>query len=398
MAFVKPSDRQQLLTRQVAVIGVGDTDYAEDYRRTRAGQPATDGYGYATLAFRRALADSGIAKSRIDGLVVGPSLAYERTAELLGLDVSYGHTADAGNAVVQAAFAIVTGMASTVAVVYGNDHLAAGVQYGGVHAMGGEKVLPYVYYAPWGLTAQGSFYAMTTRAYFEHSGLTSRELGEVAVAQRMHAQLNDNAVMRRPLTIDDYLASREIVSPLRLFDYTIINDGGVAMIITSAQDAARNHADRAVVVAGMAKADLNVDATSMRPRLTNFYRPAQTVVAENLFNMVGYGPEAIDAVQIYDSFSVHIPMVLAGMDYTTDADVGKLLASGALRPGGRLPVNTGGGHLSESYMQGWNHQVESVRQLRGEAGARQVPNASRIQYFSEAAGKLTTIIYEGPAA
>lgn len=398
MAFVKPSGRQQLLARQVAVIGVGDTDYGEDYRRTRAGQPATDGYGYAALAFRRALADSGTDKSSIDGLVTGPSLAYERAAEVLGLDVSYGHTADAGNAVIQAAFAIVTGMASTVAVVYGNDQRAAGVQYGGVDAMGGDKVLPYVYYAPWGLTAQGSFYAMTTRAYFEHSGLRPRELGEVAVAQRMHAQLNDNAVMREPLTIEDYLASREIVSPMHLYDYTIINDGGVAMIITSAQDAARHHSGRAVLVAGMAKADLNADASSLRPRLTNFYRPAQAVVAENLFNMVGYGPEAINAVQIYDSFSIHIPMVLAGMGYTTDSDVGTLLASGALRPGGRLPVNTGGGHLSESYMQGWNHQVESVRQLRGETGARQVPDASRIQYFSEAAGKLTTIIYERPGA
>jgi acetyl-CoA acetyltransferase len=398
MAFVKPSDRQQSLSRQVAVIGVGNTDYGRDYRRNRADKPTTDGYGYATLAFQRALADSGIDKSQIDGLIVGPTLAYERTSELLGLDVSYGHTGDAANSVIQAAFAILTGMASTVAVVYGNDQLAAGVQYGGVQAMGGESVLSYVYFSPWGLTSQGALYALTARAYFEHSGLTSRELGEVAVAQRMHAQLNDNAVMRKPLTLEDYLASREIVSPLHLFDYTIINDGGVAMIITSTEDALRHQPDRAVVVAGMAKADLNADATSMRPRLTNFYRPAHATVAENLYNVVGYGPEAMNAVQIYDSFSIHIPMALAGMGYTSDADVGKLLASGALRPGGRLPVNTGGGHLSESYMQGWNHQVESVRQLRGEAGARQVPNASRIQYLGDAAGKVATIIYERPGA
>src|SRR5580692_862303 len=100
MAFVKPSDRQQLMARQVAVIGVGDTDYAEDYRRTRVGQSTTDGYGYATLAFRRALADAGIDKAGIDGLIVGPTLAYERTAEVLGLDVSYGQKADAANAVI----------------------------------------------------------------------------------------------------------------------------------------------------------------------------------------------------------------------------------------------------------------------------------------------------------
>jgi acetyl-CoA acetyltransferase len=264
--------------------------------------------------------------------------------------------------------------------------------------MGGDRFLSYVYYAPWGLTSQGAIYALVTRRYMEETGLTSAQLGEVAVAERMFASLNPDAVMRAPINIEDYLASRPIVEPLRLLDYTIINDGGVAMIITSAELASAHGSGRAVTVAGIARSDLNTDATTFRPRLLDYYHAGHAKAAARIYDLVGYGPSDIDAVQIYDSFSVHVPIALAGFGFARDCDVGELMATGALRPGGRLPVNTSGGHLSESYMQGWNHQVEAVRQLRGEAGARQVPGARRIQYIADSAGKILTVVYEGAGA
>jgi hypothetical protein len=101
----------------------------------------------------------------------------------------------------------------------------------------------------------------------------------------------------------------------------------------------------------------------------------------------------MDFLQVYDSFSVHLPIALDGFGFCAPGEAAGLARSGATGPGGALPINTSGGHLSESYMQGWNHQIETVRQLRGEAGARQVPDARHGQYISDVAGKVASIVY-----
>ena len=386
----------EALAGQVSVVGVGETQYADDWRKARAGQQCDDSYGYGQRAFARALADAGLTKGDIDGLIVGPTLAYERTAEVLGLDVHWGGQADAAMSIVSAASAIVTGLADCIALVYGNDQKTAAVQYGGPAAMGGDSFLSYVYYAPWGFTSQGGLYALLTQRYMSLTGLTDRGLGEVAVAQRMFSSVNDNAVMRQRIDIDEYLASRYIVEPLRLYDYTIINDGGVALILMSTERARARGTGREVAIRGVGRSDLNVDATSLRPRLLDFYHGAHAEAAATVYEVASCGPEDIDALQVYDSFSCHVPLALTGFGFCSDDDVDAYLRSGALRPGGRLPVNTSGGHLSESYMQGWNHQVEAVRQLRGEAGDRQVTDARLVQYVSDVAGKVVTLVYEGP--
>lgn len=387
---------KETLAGQVAIVGVGETDYAADWRKARAGVPCDDSYGYGQRAFVRALADAGLVKEDIDGLIVGPTLAYERTAEVLGLDVHWGGQADAAMSIVSAASAIATGLADCVALVYGNDQKTAAVQYGGPAAMGGDSFLSYVYYAPWGFTSQGGLYALLTQRYMALTGLTERGLGEVAVAQRMFSSANENAVMRKRIDIEEYLASRYIVEPLHLYDYTIINDGGVALILTSTERARARATGREVVIRGVGRSDLNVDATSLRPRLLDFYHGAHAEAAATLYESASCGPEDIDALQVYDSFSCHVPLALTGFGFCSDDDVDAYLRSGALRPDGRLPVNTSGGHLSESYMQGWNHQVEAVRQLRGEAGDRQVSRARLVQYVSDVAGKVVGLVYEGP--
>jgi len=386
----------QALAGQVSVVGVGDTDYADDWRRARERQVCDDSYGYAQRAFVRALADAGLTKNDVDGLIVGPTLAYERTAEVLGLDVNWAGQADAAMSIISAASAIVTGLADCVALVYGNDQKSAAVQYGGPAAMGGESFLSYVYYAPWGFTSQGGLYALLTQRYMARTGLTERGLGEVAVAQRMFSSVNGNAVMRKRIDIQEYLTSRYIVEPLHLYDYTIINDGGVALILMSTERARAQGTGRAVSIRGVGRRDLNVDATSLRPRLLDFYHQGHAEAAATVYEVASCGPEDIDALQVYDSFSSHVPLALTGFGFCSDDDIDGYLRSGAIRPGGRLPVNTSGGHLSESYMQGWNHQVEAVRQLRGEAGDRQVTDARLVQYVSDVAGKVVSLVYEGP--
>jgi acetyl-CoA acetyltransferase len=380
------------LSKVAAVVGVGHTDWRGDYKRVRAGEKPRDSNGYAALAFKQALADAGLGVDDIDGLIVGPTTPYERMGEILGIDARWGGQADAMLAVIQACMAIKSGLAEVVALVYGNNQRSGAVNYGGDNAAGGGSFLSYVYHAPWGLTSQGALYAMMFRRYMEQTGLKASELAQVAVAQRLAASLNPNAVMQERISVDDYLASAFVCEPLHLYDYCLINDGGVALILAEAGRAKKIRTDPAVIH-GVGRYDLNKGATSLEPRLTNFYLPAQRKVAEQVFNMAGVGPEDMSCLQVYDSFSCHVPLALEGYGYCEVGEVGRFMTETGISLEKGLPVNTSGGHLSESYMQGWNHQVEAVRQLRGICGARQVPDCRYVHYSSDVAGKAVSIIY-----
>jgi acetyl-CoA acetyltransferase len=376
----------------VAIAGVGDTDYARDYRAPKETPPTRDSYSFALSAFQRALDDAGIDRSDVDGLVAGPTLAGERLGEILGLNVRWAAQGDAVNAVILAAMAIHAGLAECIALVYGNAQRSIGTKYGGDSTYGSDKFLAYSYYGPWGMTSQGALYAIMAQRYMALHGFTSSQLAEVAVSQRRFAQLNPNAVMQSAVSVDDYLASRFICEPLRLLDYCLINDGGVAMILTTAERA-RKMAKPPVLVAGIGKSDLNRDATSLKPRLLDFYHSGHSEASAQVFGMAGVGPADVDTVQIYDSFSPHILFALEGFGFCPYGEAGGFIANGAIGPGGKLPVNTSGGHLSESYMQGWNHQVEAIRQLRGECGRRQIGHARHALYISDVAGKVASLLY-----
>jgi acetyl-CoA acetyltransferase len=379
------------LRDDVAIVGVGDTDYAADYARARKGAAYQDCYGYAAQAFDRALDDAGLTRADIDGLIVGPTISSERTGEILALNPSWSGQADAVNAVLQGAIALHAGVAECVALVYGNDQRTAGTQYGGPTARG-EQFLSYVYYAPWGMTSQGALYAMMARRYMELHGLKPEELAEVALAQRRFAQLHPNAVMREPLDIETYLSAKYICDPLRIFDYCMVNDGGVALIMTTAERAKKMR-KKPVLISGIGRSEVNTNATSLWPRLIDFYHSGHRQAARDVYDMAGIGPQDVDVVGIYDSFSPHVVFALEGFGFFEPGEFGRFAASGTLGPGGKCPVNTSGGHLSESYMQGWNHQVELVRQLRLEAGERQVAGAEVGQYISDVAGKAISIMY-----
>ena len=378
--------------RVAAVVGVGHSDWVSDWHRVRAGERPDDCYGYAASAFRNALADAGMTRDQIDGLIVGPTTAYERMAEVLAMNVRWGDQADAVLSVVQACMAIETGRADVVALTYGNDQRSVGTQYGGPQAMGGDAFLSYIYHAPWGMTSQGALYALMFRRYAELNGITERDLGHVAVAQREGSSRNPNAFQRKPISLEDYMAAPYITEPLRLFDYCLINDGGVALIIAEA-GLAKRLSPRPVFIEAVGRYDLNAGATSLEPRLTDFYRPAQQAVAEQIFGGTGLDPTDIDVLQVYDSFSVHVPLALEGYGYCGVGESGKFMREQGIGLSGRLPTNTSGGHLSESYMQGWNHQIECVRQARGECGDRQIADCRRVHYTSDVAGKAVSIIY-----
>jgi acetyl-CoA acetyltransferase len=261
--------------------------------------------------------------------------------------------------------------------------------------MGGGMMLSYVYFAPWGLTSQGALYALMQRRYMALYDASERDLGQVAVAQRAWASANPLAIMTQPITLEDYLAANYIAEPLRLYDYCLINDGGVAIIVAE-QERARRMSHRAVPIAAIGRADMNEEATSLKPRLMDFYRPAQKRAAQAVYDMAGIGPQDMDGMLIYDSFSCHVPFALEGFGFCGYGEAGRFIEETGIGPGGKLPVNSHGGHLSESYMQGWSHQLEAVRRLRGEAPGTQYRRADHIQYVSDVGGKVFSLIYGKP--
>jgi acetyl-CoA acetyltransferase len=391
-------ERLRPLRNTVAVVGVGETDYQADYRRGPAGSAmekgmgAVDSYTLAARAFRRALDDAGLRKEEIDGLVAGGPVAHERLSEILGLNPSWGISGDAPRGVIEAVQAINAGLCTTVALVYGNAQRSMNTQYGGPQAMGGEGILSYVYYAPWGMTSQGALYAMMFKRHQLVYGTTEEQLAAVSIAFRRHASLNPNAVMQTPITTEEYLAARYIVEPLRLYDYCLINDGGVSLILRRA-DMARDLRHPPILVSGFGWSELNVDATQLRPRIKDFYYPAHRAVAAQVYPMAGVTHPDIDVYATYDSFSVHLLFGLEGFGFCGEGEGGAFIQDGRIELGGALPCNTSGGMLSESYMQSWNHQVELVRQLRGGLGPRQVQNARVGQYVHDVAGKCLSLIY-----
>lgn len=391
--------RLRALSNSVAVVGVGETDYAKDYRggyrpgaRERGVPGELDSYGLAAKAFRRALDDSGLNKTEIDGLCSAGTVAHERLCEILGIDPGWGYSGNAARCVIESVQAVNAGLCRTVALVYGNAQRSMNTQYGGPRASGGDSNLAYVYYAPWGLTSQGALYALMFRRYQLRYGMTEEQLAAIPVAFRRHASLNPNAIMRDPITKGEYLASRYIVEPLRIFDYCLVNDGGVALILRRA-DMARNLKQPPILVSGFGWSELNTGTTQLRHRMRDFYRPAHEAVAAQVYPMAGMTQKDIDVFSTYDSFSVHLLFSLEGFGFCGEGEAGDFIQDGRIEIGGELPCNTSGGMLSESYMQSWNHQVELVRQLRGGLGPRQVANARVGQYVYDASGKCQSLIY-----
>ena len=372
-------DDTRSLSDKVAVIGVGTTAYGSF--------PDTDEYGLAARAFRTAIADCGIGKNEIDGLLVCRIPYYARMGEVLGIDPRWTltmppHGRMSGMGIIEATLALAAGQAKYVALLYANIGRSRRVNYGGEEA-------PSVW-DPFGFTSPGGAHALMFRRHMELYGTTTRQLAEVPVAFRHHAGLTPGAVMKAPITIDDHEAARPIVAPLRLLDYCLINDGAVCMILTTA-DRARDTKQRPVLVSGFG----GKDAFS-RSAISNFdfgfWNDEVEAAGRQAYGMAGVSHADVDALMCYDNFSPTVLFGLEGLGFCPRGEAGRFVEGGALRLGGRLPTNTDGGHLSNSYMQGWALNVEAVRQLRGTCGDRQVRDAEVIQYV-QATPCSRTIIY-----
>ncbi len=355
------------LSGKAAIVGAG---------ATRQGRlPGETALTLGIEAFKRALDDAGLAKQDIDGVLTMPgttspegSLHYLRFGEATGINARYTASltmggSSAGALVQMAALAIQAGLASTVACVFGDTARTGGVKFN--RASGGE-----VPWSHWGMTGAAANSALAADRHMHVYGTTSRQLAEVAVACRHHASLNPDAVMRDPITIDDHQASRWIVRPLRLLDCCLISDGGVCIIVTSTERA-RDLRHPPAVIAGCGQAYTAQTLECERW----WYVPHQRRALQDAFRMAGLVPDDIDVAQLYDNFTISVILWLEHAGFCKEGEGGLFVEGGRIRLGGELPVNTAGGNLSESYMEGWLHIVEGVRQIRGSCGARQVAGA-----------------------
>ena len=346
----------------VAIVGVGETDYSRNSGRTEL--------TLALQAIQAALNDAGIEPRDVDGLMkwwVDTSLEAEVAANLGIRDLAWwGEINQAGNVgaalVAHAAAAIHAGLAQTI-VVYRGVNGRSGRRYGRGDVTGQRGRGGGAFTEPYGLLTPQHGLAMTARRRMYETGIASRHFGMQAVAQRRHANRNPRATFHdRPLTLQEHQASRFIVEPFHLFDCCLETDGGGALVLTSAE--------RARELANGRPLALIRAAAQSGPGVG----PAAARTGKRLFDMAGIGREDIDVVQIYDHFG---PFVLFALeDYGFVPDAARLVEDGGTsQEGGRLPVNTSGGHLSEAYLQGMNHLIEATRQVRGESTA-QVPNVS----------------------
>jgi acetyl-CoA acetyltransferase len=357
------------------IVGVGLSDYPI--------APHLDEPQHHVLAFRRALEDSGLRKQDIDGyMCAGGSMpavdAAASMAEYLGIQHRWlDGTMTGGSSfeyyVQHAVAAIEQGHCDTVLMTYGSNLLSRQGRTLGTRGFRGAGEVtpgPAQYEAPYGNVLVGA-YAMIAQRHMAQFGTTSEQLAEIAVAVREHAQMNPNARYRDPLTVDDVLASRMVADPLHLLDCCAITDGGGAVLITTAERA-RDLRQTPVSVLGAAAAQTHWNIS----QLSDFTRSAVATCGPAALAMAGVTVDEVDVVQLYDSFTITVLMILEDMGFCAKGDGGPFVEQGTLRPGGSLPLNTDGGGLSSCHpgMRGIFLLIEAVRQLRHDAGPAQVPD------------------------
>jgi acetyl-CoA acetyltransferase len=333
---------------------------------------------FAAEAVRLAVADAGLRLADVDGLLTssgvsgGISIDLQRDLGLTELRLlshmqSYGSTA--GAMVQFASMAVQSGMASVVACVFADSPLqperSAGAAYGSRRAPAGWWGL----LGASGVVGANPMYALAARRHMERYGTTSEQLGHIAVAQRAWAALNPAAQLREPITLADHQESRWIVEPFHLLDCCLVSNGGIAVIVTTA-DRAAALAQPPVHVLGWAQSH---PGRYLRRDPEFGLVSGAASAGPAALAMAGIDLADVDVVELYDCYTFTVLLTLEDYGFCPKGEGGPFAASGVLGPAGKLRLNTGGGQLSGYYMWGMTPLSEAVMQARGQAGARQAP-------------------------
>ncbi|MCZ8108267.1 MAG: acetyl-CoA acetyltransferase [Burkholderiales bacterium] len=365
------------MKREAVIVGVGDVPL-KDGRVVGGGSVLQ----VQARAAKAALDDARIPMRDVDGLLVaglwgvpGPGqLPSVTLGEYLGIFPRFADTTNIGGSafeahVAHAAMAIEAGYCDVALIVYGSMQKSERSR-----TLGGRPpVLTMQFENVWGIPQPVGGYALAAQRHMHEFGTTQEQLAEIAVATRKWAALNPAATMRDPLTIDDVMASMPISDPLKLLDCCLVTDGAGAVVMTTA-DNARAHGSRMIHVRGYGEAHTHwsIGAMPDLARLT-----AAEMSSRRAFEMAGIDRAAIDVVECYDSFTITVLMTLEALGFCKPGEGGAFVSGQRTAPGGPFPLNTNGGGLSYCHpgMYGIFLLVEAVRQLRGDAGDRQVAGA-----------------------
>lgn len=341
------------------------------------GMGVAQGYEAIDLAVHaglKALADAGLQPSDVDGLFTTlPQDPFSSLtiAEYLGIHPAITDNSRTGGSSFQiqamwAALALDAGLCDVALITYGSNQRSAS---GGLVGSGGTPVVYEHRYKPMN---PPSSYAMAASRHMHEYGTTRKQLAEVAVAARKWAQLNPDAFMREDLSIEDVLASRMVSDPLTVRDCCLVTDGAAAVVMVRA-DRAKDFPHKPAYLLGSASATWHRSIGNM-PDLTV---TAARESGARAYAQAGVTAADIDVALLYDAFTINTVLFLEDLGFCAKGEGGAFVDNGGIAPGGRLAVNTNGGGLSCVHpgMYGLFTMVEAVEQVRGSAGARQVPGA-----------------------
>ncbi|MBI3785667.1 MAG: thiolase family protein [Deltaproteobacteria bacterium] len=363
------------LKRRCAIAGLGITPQGKVFH--------TNHVGFAVEAVQLALDDAGLTRADLDGVLLNPGLSWGEASmgsfqlqQAMGLrDLRLSAAMNAGGAtacimIQQAVEAIAAGLCNTVACVFSDAPLKPPKPKS--EGQGGGSAGAYAFArgldAAYGMFGVNAMYAMVAQRHMHLYGTTNDQLGAIAVAERQWANRNPQAQFHEvPLTLDDYRRSRWIVEPFHLFDCCLVSNGGLAVIVTSAERA-RDLKKPPVYVLGMGQGHPGGDAVET---LTS----GAVLAGKTAFAMADLSLPDLDVVELYDCYTFTVLVCLEDYGFCKKGEGGPFVADGKTAPGGSLPVNTGGGQLSSFYMWGMTPVSEAVIQLRGDGGARQVADA-----------------------
>lgn len=352
---------------RVCFVGYGSTEYSR-----KSEEPVL---WYYAQAIRRALEQSGLHKKEIQGFSVTTQVSTDyspHVAEQLGLEVDWVLNGDYGGAggvmsVRRAADAIEAGHVDLIVLVGGNSFDKRSPQQRPLEYQRANYVDVYGYGGP------NSLMALIQRLHMAQYGTTLEQIGKIAVAQRESALNNPQALFREPMSFQDYLDSRMISDPIRLFD-CVMPCSGAECVILASEEKAKTITDKLVYLVTDAERS-HYQVANMLPDKTTF---GMKVVAERLFAEVRH--DQIDLFEIYDDYPIAVMIQIEDLGYCKKGEGGKFIDAHDLTYKGDFPVNTGGGELSvgqAGLAGGFLHIVEALRQLRGEADGHQVEKAER---------------------
>jgi Acetyl-CoA acetyltransferase len=366
------------VTTKAVISGIGES---------RIGTvPDQTALGITLEAAKKAVEDAGLTFQDIDGLIVHPPFHVSPryhiiVSEMLGIyvktlcDTMMMGGASYGAALQEAQWAIETGRCRNVLIV-GGEKLRTGHASGSaMMASVGAHNLDYEY--PFAATIP-TYYALLAQRYLHEYNLDPSVLAEVAVATRKHAARNPNATMRELITVDDVLNSPIISSPLHRLDCSLVSDGAAAYVVSRKGTSRDPRREIGFLGIGQAQSTYHMGHLARGHGDHDLVHTVIDVAGRQAFGQAGLTPEQIDVAGIYDSFTITVLVQLEDLGFCGRGEAGDYIRAGTVDPGGKMPMNTHGGLLSNAHpgaCGGMLAITEVVRQLRGEAGDRQVPGA-----------------------